>query len=90
MVDFADGINAVLESPAMIVQGCETNQTSPDDPHGTFAQAKRAAAEADVTVLAVGLTAGVYDADGVGHEEEMIDRVSLELPRVQQDLGAHA
>ena len=88
MVDFADGINAVLESPAMIVQGCETNQTSPDDPHGTFAQAKRAAAEADVTVLAVGLTAGVYDADGVGHEEEMIDRVSLELPRVQQDLIA--
>jgi beta-glucosidase len=71
-----------------LVQGCESNQTSPDDPTGTFAAAKQAAAKADVTVLAVGLTLEVWDREGVGHETEMVDRVSLELPQVQKDLIA--
>ena len=88
MVNFQDGIDAALESPATFVQGCESNQTAKGDPSGTFAAAKLAAAAADVTVLAVGLTANVMDAHGVGHEEEMIDRISLELPQVQQDLIA--
>ena len=88
MVDILDGLNGALHTPATFVQGCETNQTSPGDPNGEFAAAKRAAAAADVTVLAVGLTAGIDDRDGVGHEEEMRDRLSLELPRVQRELIA--
>ena len=67
-------------------QGCETNQTLASDPTGSFTAAKQAAAAADVTVLAVGLTAHVRDAHGVGHEEEMSDRLSLNLPQVQLDL----
>jgi beta-glucosidase len=88
MVNFQDGIDAALESPAAFAQGCESNQTAKGDPDGKFAAAKLAAAAADVVVLAVGLTANVMDAHGVGHEEEMTDRVSLELPQVQQDLIA--
>ena len=65
MVNFQDGFNAVLHTPATFVQGCESNQTSASDPHGSFATAKMAAAAADVTVLAVGLTANVMDAHGV-------------------------
>jgi hypothetical protein len=59
MVDFLDGLNAVSSQKVTFVQGCESNQTSPDDPKGTFAAAKQAAAAADVTVLAVGLTLNV-------------------------------
>ena len=59
MVDFLDGLNAAVSSPVTFVQGCESNQTSPDDPKGMFAAAKQAAAAADVTVLAVGLTLNV-------------------------------
>ena len=88
MINFIDGLNAALESPVTFVQGCESNQTSKGDPRGEFAAAKQAAAAADVTVLAVGLTLNVQDAEGVGHETEMVDRLSLELPRVQLDLIA--
>lgn len=90
MVNFQDGLNAALHPhpPVTFVQGCESNQTSANDPSGTFAAAKQAAAAADVTILAVGLTANVMDAHGVGHEEEMIDRISLNLPQVQLDLIA--
>jgi hypothetical protein len=59
MVDFLDGLNAAVSSPITFVQGCESNQTSPDDPKGLFAATKQAAAAADVTVLAVGLTLNV-------------------------------
>ena len=61
MVDFLDGLNAAaaVSSPITFVQGCESNQTSPDDPKGLFAAAKQAAHAADVTVLAVGLTLNV-------------------------------
>ena len=59
MVDFLDGLNAAVSSPVTFVQGCESNQTSKDDPKGLFAAAKQAAAAADVTVLAVGLTLNV-------------------------------
>jgi beta-glucosidase len=82
MVDILDGLNSAVSSPVTFVQGCESNRTSPDDPQGTFAAAKQAAAMADVTVLAVGLTLKVWDQEGVGHETEMVDRVSLELPQV--------
>lgn len=88
MVNFLQGLNLALDTPATFVQGCESNQTSHDDPSGVFAAAKQAAAAADVTVLAVGLTLKVRDAEGVGHETEMLDRLSLELPRVQRNLIA--
>eukprot|EP00040_Diaphanoeca_grandis_P033283 m.203592 g.203592 ORF g.203592 m.203592 type:complete len:238 (+) comp32856_c0_seq2:1765-2478(+) len=88
MVNFLDGLSAQLENPAVFVQGCETNQTSASDPNGTFSGAKLAAAAADVTVLAVGLTERIRDKQGVGHECEMIDRLSLDLPQVQLDLIA--
>jgi hypothetical protein len=48
------------------MHGTDCLQTSKNDPNGEFAEAKRAAATADVTVLAVGLTANVRDAEGVG------------------------
>ena len=83
MVNFLDGLNSALSAPVTFVQGCESNQTSANDPHGAFAAAKQAAAAADVTVLAVGLTLEVHDQEGVGHETEMVDRVSLALPQVQ-------
>lgn len=86
MVNFLDGLNGVLDTNATFVQGCESNQTSHDDPRGEFVAAKHAAAAADVTVLAVGLTASVRDAAGVGAENEGGDRVSLELPTVQKRL----
>lgn len=88
MVDFLDGLTAQLATPPVFVQGCESNQTSADDPTGTFSAAKQAAAAADVAVVAVGLTAGVWDQAGVGGEEEMRDRLSLNLPQVQLDLIA--
>jgi beta-glucosidase len=88
MVDFLDGLTAKLTTPPVFVQGCESNQTSKSDPKGMFAAAKQAAAAADVTVLAVGLTLRVKDEHGVGHETEMRDRLSLQLPRVQLDLIA--
>ena len=88
MVNFLEGLNLQLETPATFVQGCESNQTSHGDPNGEFAAAKLAAAAADVTVLAAGLTLKVRDAEGVGHETEMLDRLSLELPRVQRNLIA--
>ena len=88
MVDFLDGLNAAVSNPVTFVQGCESNRTSKDDPKGMFAAAKQAAAKADVTVLAVGLTLEVWDREGVGHETEMVDRVSLELPQIQQELIA--
>ena len=65
-MNFLEGLNLQLETPATFVQGCESNQTSHSDPNGEFAAAKLAAAAADVTVLAVGLTLKVRDAEGVG------------------------
>jgi beta-glucosidase len=88
MVNFLDGLTAKLATPPVFVQGCESNQTSKSDPKGVFAAAKQAAAAADVTVLAVGLTSKVSDEYGVGHEQEMTDRLSLQLPKVQRDLIA--
>jgi hypothetical protein len=35
MVDFLDGLTTQLTSAPLFVQGCESNQTSPDDPTGT-------------------------------------------------------
>lgn len=86
MSTFFEGIAAALGRAPAFAQGCETNQTLADDPSGLFEEAKRVAAAADVTILAVGLTASVRDKAGVGHEQEMIDRLSLELPEVQTQL----
>lgn len=88
MDDFLEGISSRLASPPVFVQGCESNQPSQSDPEGKFAAARAAASAADVTILAVGLTTGVEDADGVGLEEEQNDRLSLHLPKVQLDLIA--
>lgn len=88
MVNFLDGITARADTPPTFVQGCRTNQTSTDDPNGTFAAARAAALAAEFTVVALGLTTDVSDAHGVGHEAEMRDRVSLALPQVQLDLLA--
>jgi hypothetical protein len=70
----------------MYARGCDTNQTLSDDPE--FANAVRVAASVDVAVVALGLTARVEDASGVGLEAEMRDRKSLTLPQVQLDLLA--
>ena len=88
MEDFLQGLQSRLVTPPVFTQGCETNQTSKNDPGGKFLDAKAAAANADVVVLAVGLVGvhGVYDKDGVGSEQEMRDRPSLELPQIQLDL----
>ena len=80
----SDGGNA--GSAPMYARGCDTNQTLSDDPE--FANAMRVAAAVDVAVIALGLTARVEDASGVGLEAEMRDRKSLTLPQVQLDLLA--
>ena len=39
MVDFLDGLNHALDTPANFVQGCESNQTSKDDQKENLPQA---------------------------------------------------
>ena len=84
MVDFYTGLSSALKTPPIFAQGCETNQTLPGE--ADFASARRAAAEADVAVVALGLTRDVIDEQGVGFEKELGDRISLDLPRVQTEL----
>jgi beta-glucosidase len=51
-----------------------------------FASAVAAAKQADVAVVALGLSEDIWDSHGVGGETEGHDRLSLELPQVQIDL----
>ena len=59
-----------------LVQGCESNQTSADDPTGTFIAA---VATGDVATGVGRLTSAVHDKAGVGHERELMDGLPLNL-----------
>jgi beta-glucosidase len=95
-VDFLTGIQAVVNTTGTEGEG-EAGGTKIMFEHGCyiekaikgqedFAPAVAAAKQADVAVVALGLSADIWDSHGVGGEMEGHDRLSLDLPQAQLDL----